>query len=293
MGILGNKIKGVWNVDPVLVVFQDSTATSPQVNGTLNLYQFSQHGPKTTITNTSTTVNGTQVNNVTWVEGYESEVIVGTVLSGGGIARVSSKSVSFITNSLIGDTLQVTTVGMEGSISSSSYNRFDQIEYPLKVSTDFKELADSFRIEALVEQRIHHTLQSYSQEGDGIRYEDQIVGHATYNRSTDRTVHVQDGWSHQLASLFAGDIPCLIQAIAAEDGYVTFFDESDKGSSCLPFSFCLHLDSCSPAIANQSAATDHISFEKYGALDLLVRHPRITMKHHLLSLAVPHEAEER
>lgn len=112
-----------------------------------------------------------------------------------------------MTNSLIGDALQVTAVAIEGSSSSSSYDRLDLIEYPLAVTSTYEVDNKAFRFDALIDQGLRHA-NSKADGSSTVQYTDAA---ATYNRSNspERIVFVQEGTSAQNTSLSVLGASCI------------------------------------------------------------------------------------
>ena len=192
--------------------------------------------------------------------------------------KVMSTVTSYITNSLLGDGWQVTSARFSTSLSSSAYDRMEQMEYPLTVTTDYQDLNHSFLIIADIDIGLKHAMTPYKTVSNGtldklqpLVYEDRIKANATYSRSSDpdRTVFIQLGSSHQKSSLSVGGNVCFEQHIGASQGFVTHFREG-RDSCSIPTIFCSTYDTCSPGIANASGIKSISSPAGY----LLVRHPR-------------------
>lgn len=300
--IIGNSIKGQWNVDPVLVIFNDNDAMSSSKNKDTYLrsnphnYQFFQRGPKVVITNSSSLSSNTT--NITWTEEFESELVIEAIDLAGKSTRVSAKTTSIVTNSLVGESLQLTTAHLESSLASSAYNRIEHFEYPSAVTTDYKESNGTFLIDAEVDQTLYHTIGSYNANSSlsqvHVIYQDNIEASATYNRSTgaDRTAYIQRGKSHQSTYLGVAGNTCFDQVIGASHGYVTSFKENQNNGKChVPLSFCSVFDVCSPEITNSSSL--HFNQDLFvrndvydGWSDLPLRHPRSISKEVFLDIMI-------
>lgn len=287
--VIGNSIKGEWNVDPVLVVYEESLrhADNEVVNaGSMNTYRFFQRGPVVIVSNSSSgsSSDGNQTANITWVEEFETEVLIQTTVAGKP-TKVTSKVTSHIKNSLIGDSLQVTSASISTSLFSSAYGRAEQMKYPLTVSTDYKDLNHSFLIVADIDLGLKHSITPYAvvSAEDNIPapvvYKNRIKANATYCRSTDpdRTIHIQLGSSDQTTSLSVGDSVCFAQHIGAAQGFVSRFKES-RDNCDIPMEFCSMFGTCSPKISNSSRVVQPKSIlEEVTSSFLLVRHPRSTL----------------
>ena len=283
--IIGNSIKGQWNVDPVLVVYEESLHdpnTKDGKAGSMDTYRFFQRGPVVIVTNSSAAASsdGNQTTNITWVEEFETEILMETTVAGKP-TKVMSKVTSHIENSLIGDSLQVTSASISTSLSSSAYDRAEHMKYPLTVTTDYKDLNHSFLIVADIDLGLKHSISPYpvASAEDTIEasvvYKNRIKSNATYSRSTDpdRTIHIQLGSSDQTTSLSVGNSVCYAQHIEAAQGFVSGFRES-RDNCDIPMEFCSAFGTCSPKITNSSRIVQpKASVEVAGNL-LLVRHPR-------------------
>ena len=150
-------------------------------------------------------------------------------MPGGEVITVSSKTRMVVTNSLFGDNLQDTTVTIESSGLSSAFDRLDVIEYPLTVSSSYEDNGATFRIDATVNQGLHHS-SSKANGTSTILFSDSIRAVATYNRSTgpDRTAFIEEGISEQNTSLAVNGAMCKSQGISASNGFVTRFSETSQ-----------------------------------------------------------------
>uniref|UniRef100_A0A7S3LEK3 Peptide N-acetyl-beta-D-glucosaminyl asparaginase amidase A N-terminal domain-containing protein n=1 Tax=Amphora coffeiformis TaxID=265554 RepID=A0A7S3LEK3_9STRA len=311
--ILGNSEKGEWNVDPVLVLFDDTNSddddeSSIDVDGVtpqhdnrqgkgLDKYEFIRQGPTCVISNSSTEIYyGDPVVNVTWVEEFEAKLTVeSTTPRADKPVSLSTTIYSSVTNSLVGDNLQVTSMRMYTTLSSSAYNRVERLVYPLDVRTFYQDLNHSFSIDASITQELSHSMDTYDTTAryfelanhptPTILYQDTIKATATYSRSTgpDRTVYIQNGTSKQSTNLSVGRNPCLEQGITSKQGFVTEFDERLYQDNCIPTVVCSFLDVCNSRIKRPTTAgapreklwlDNELSHVKR---NLVYRHPRSTL----------------
>jgi Peptide N-acetyl-beta-D-glucosaminyl asparaginase amidase A len=288
--ILGNSVKGEWNLDPVLVIFNQhddaSSASTGAVSGSdlsrdTDRYHFFQTGPITRVIIGKPDSNNNGTNNITWTEEMKAELVIETTIAGKS-TRVSSMVSSFITNSLIGDNVQVTSAELTTWLNSSAYNRAETLEYPLFVSTFYQTGNHSFVIDATIHQQLRNRIVSGNDAATHLTttsYTDSIMANATYSRSTDpdRTVYAQRGCSTQKTLVAVNNMACFQQHITAEHGFVASFLEI--APCTLPATLCYELDVCSPVIVNASKSTSSAtpnamlqSISKHHAL--LVRHPK-------------------
>lgn len=279
-------------MDPVLVIFEDDGqlfADRNEVAAKMDRYRFFQRGPIVTITKSSSegSSSGNQTASVTWEEEFEAELVVEATVAGKSM-KVMSRVTSFVTNSLIGDNWQATSSSMNTTLTSSAYDRIEEMEYPLAVTTDYQDLNHSFLIVADIDIGLTHAMKpNVAVSADGtvdesqhMVYIDRIRANATYRRSSDpdRTIFVQLGSSRQDTSVLvgadSGGTICFEQHLEANQGFVTRFEEQ-RGGCNIPENFCSKFDICSPRIINTSQI---VSSSPVSPRNLLYRHPRSAFK---------------
>jgi len=310
--VLGNSDKGQWNIDPVLVIFDDDDDNDDdigeisdgghhekmiqlQFDSTPNdgKYQLAQNGPVVIISNsTEAFANGTSVSNITWVETLTSELVIENIVRGIP-TTTTSKITSSITNSLLGENRQVTSSHLQTELSSSAYNRLQELDYPMTVHMENYDLKHSFLIWADIDIVLKHSVGPYNKSvvaelTSPFMYQDRILANATYSRSTDpnRTVVIQQGSSHQMTRVSQEDetLVCWNQDIAANQGFVTILKEFSGECHPILESFCTIFDTCSPRIETattvrtQNDASFVTSNRDETDIPFLVRHPRFILR---------------
>jgi hypothetical protein len=302
--IIGNSENGEWNVDPVFVAYRDPNSKlgpNRMIRGTIDYYHFFRRGPALVVSNSTSALNPNAAENVTWTENYTSELVIEASV-GGASTKISSTVDFSSTNSLLSDNVQVTSLGMQIQLLSSAYDRVDRFEYPFALNSTYRDFNNSFLIVADIDYGVKHVVKGYNRKYPGdnntkqMVYMDRIKANATYSRSKDanRTVYIADGSSSQSYEVFVGDgtdeawsnelldenwgnaetMPlCFHQGITSDQGYVNYYREFRDQHPCMPESFCLSFDACSPKPVN---ATSAAAVKGNNGVDrlLLHRHPR-------------------
>jgi hypothetical protein len=233
--VLGNGQKGQWFVDPVLVVYQDFSETV--VRGSINRYEYTTSGPNVTISNAT----------VTWETTFHSNLVAETLLQGDLFNRSVSiaAGLDFFAINQAGQT-QETKLLSHTRLTSTAYDRLDDIQYPFFIRSSGHAQKDRFTIHAKVDYAVEHSMRSLDDDvSKRMFYRDAIQGEATYSRSTDRnrTIYIAQGNTRQNFTIITGRESCVRQLIQTEQGRVRDL-QLFQGKDCLPTDFCATFPVC-------------------------------------------------
>lgn len=241
--ITNNSAPGFWYVTPVLVLWRDELEAI--IEGSLESYSFVQVQPSASVS----------VIDVEWNETYSSSLaatgaLVGTTNGASYFPSISSEV--YLENQNVFKILQgmqITTMAITISMTSSSFDRNYTFEYPFALSMTYQQNASGFTISSDVNYSVYRKYTSFLSNDDAITYANGITSSAFYSKNTvnGTATTVELGVTSQNYSITttqaALDEICFFQNIESDGGFVSRLPVANIGS-CIPSTFCSEFNAC-------------------------------------------------